>query len=159
MQECDVIEIARQHPPLLELLAAADREFIARYPELRGRRRGPLLPGIRFFLAHRGIAAVGCCALQQGLTTSVGRSYEVKRLFVIPEARGTGIVDALLISIEIIAITNGAQWLFFETGVRQPEAIHAVLRHGYCPINAYPPYHDDPFAQCFAKQLEMSTGS
>ena len=148
-----VIEVPQGHSALLRLLAQADREFLARYPELKGQRRDPLLPGIRFFLACRGTVAAGCCALQEGGVPSARRSYELKRMFVLPEARGTGAADALMISIETVALTVGAQLLCLETGLRQPEAIHVAHRHGYTHIAPYPPYLEDPFAQCFAKNL------
>ncbi len=84
----------------------------------------------------------------------------MKRLFVIPGTRGTGVADALLLSIESLAATNGCKKLCFETGTRQPEAIHVALRHGYIRIKPYPPYPGDPLALCFAKTINtlLDTG-
>ena len=142
----------------MDLLVQADQEFVKRYPELDGQRRGPLLPGIRFLLARLGAATVGCCALQKGGDPFTKDTYEVKRLFVIPGARGSGAADALMISIESLASEIGAKLLCFETGTRQPEAIHVVLRHGYTPVKPYSPYYDDPFARCFDDFLEVRIG-
>lgn len=153
VQECYVRECSRQDPALVRLLALSDREFIRRYPERKGQRLGPLLPGIKFLVAYRGTTSVGCCGLQRPVQPSVEDCYEVKRLFVIPEARGTGVADALMLSIESLAAKNGGKRLCFETGTRQPEAIHVVLRHGYTRIRPYPPYPDDPLALCFAKTV------
>lgn len=152
----DVVQCASQDPALLELLRRADLEFVTRYPELRGQRRGPLLPDIRFLVAQSGAVAAGCCALQAGGSTLVRRPYELKRLFVIPEARGTGVIDALLNAAEGLAVELGAELLCLETGERQPAAMRVALRHGYAPIPPYPPYLDDPFARCFAKRITQT---
>lgn len=136
---------------LLELLECADKEFLKRYPELDGRRRGQLSPDARFVTARRNGTARGCCALQQGGEPTVRNGYEVKRLYVRPGDRGTGAVDALMQAIENLATHLSASSIYFETGIRQPEAIRVVLRHGYKLVEPYPPYLDDPFARCYAK--------
>jgi hypothetical protein len=149
----DIYECTPEDPVLSELLYQADCEFNKRYPESGGQRRGPLLPGIRFIVVRHGNVAVGCCALQKGGEFSANGAYEVKRLFVIPEARSTGAVNVLMRAIESLAVSIDAKLLLFETGTRQPESISVAVRHGYRLIPPYPPYLDDPFAQCFAKKI------
>ena len=82
------------------------------------------------------------------------RSFEVKRFYVTEQCRGAGVADALMSGIGHLARSAGCSLLCFETGTRQPEAIHVALRHGYLRIMPYPPYADDPFALCFAKALK-----
>jgi putative acetyltransferase len=153
MLDSYVVESSFEDSALLALLAQADSEFARRYPERNGQRRGPLLPGIRFFVAYRDSISLGCCGLQESDDASAEDCYEVKRLFVVPEARGTGVVDALMQAIESVAVEKGGRRLRFETGERQPEAIHVALRHGYKRIKLYQPYTDDALAQCFAKTI------
>lgn len=156
----DVTERSFQDSDVLKLLAETDQEFVRRYPELKGQRRGPLLPDIRILIAYQSAVPVGCCALQVGGEPSIRGSFEVKRLYVVRECRGTGVTDALMSAIEDLAGSIGAKLLCFETGTRQPEAAHVVLRRGYAHIRPYPPYPEDPFAICFAKPLvRMKTDS
>lgn len=145
-----------QDPTLRKLLVLADREFVERYPELNGERRGLLLPDIEFFLVHNSSVAVGCCGLQRAGDLAPSGVYEVKRLFVLPEARGTGAVDVLIAAVHVHAAGLGARLVRFETGTRQPEAISVALRHGYIPMEPYHPYVDDPFARCFVKVVPAS---
>jgi GNAT superfamily N-acetyltransferase len=147
----EIAECSLQDPIVNKLFRLADQEFIRRYPERKGRRRGPLLSDLRILVAQRGWQAVGCCALQRGGVPTVADSYEVKRFYVVEKCRGTGVADGLMSSIGRLAESVGSRMLCFETGTRQPEAVHVALRHGYARIKPYPPYSDDPFALCFAK--------
>jgi len=151
--EFDVAECLPQALELLALLHQADLEFATRYPELLGQRRGPVLDDARFFLSRNQNVAVGCCALQEGGAPAVAGCYELKRMFVAPQARGTGAADALMRFAETLAIHIGARMLCLETGARQPEAARLVERHGYVRIAPYPPYLDDPFARCYGKPV------
>jgi putative acetyltransferase len=149
----DISECTVQDPALTELLHQANLEFNRRYPESNGQRRGPLLPDIRFLIARRAGVAVGCCALQKGGELSVDGAYEAKRLFVVPAARGSGAASALMNAVETLAASIGAEILLAETGTRQPEVIRILVRLGYVQIAPYPPYLDDPLAQCFCKNI------
>jgi putative acetyltransferase len=149
----DVGECLPQAPELLALLAQADAEFVTRYPELNGQRRGPVLGDARFLVARSDGVAVGCVALQEGGEPAGAGCYELKRMFVVPQARGTGAADVLMRHAEMLAIRIGAQMLCLETGERQPEAARLVERHGYARIAPYPPYLDDPFARCYGKHV------
>jgi putative acetyltransferase len=141
---------APEDPNLVKLLQHGYEEFRVRYPELE-ERRGPLLSSVQFVVVCRDNETLGCCAFQECRGFPMGNAFELKRLFVVPFARGSGAVDALMTAFERLAITKGARHLCFETGVRQPEAIAVGHRHGYKRVDPYPPYCDDPFALCFAK--------
>lgn len=141
---------APEDADLVKLLQQGYEEFRVRYPELE-ERRGPLFSDIQFLVVRRDGESLGCCAFQACRWASMGNALELKRLFIIPSARGSGAVDALMTAFEMLAITLGAERLYFETGVRQPEAIAVGYRHGYQRVDPYPPYCDDPFALCFAK--------
>src|ERR1700733_5971443 len=108
-QRYEIAERSFQDPAVMKLLVEADREFAERYPELKGRRRGPLLPDIRILLAYQGATPVGCCALQSGGQPSIDGSYEVKRFYVIGKCRGTGAADALMDAVGFLAQSMGVK--------------------------------------------------
>lgn len=104
-------------------------------------------------IAHMDRVVSGCCGLQRSGVASYGSSFEVKRLFVVPQARGSGAADALMNAVEELTAKLAGDVLCLETGIRQPEAIRFALRRGFAPVDPFPPYIDDPFARCFAKSL------
>lgn len=77
---------------------------------------------------------------------------EVKRVFVRPEARGSGVAGALMAEVESISRRLGAQRLVLHTGDRQPAAVRLYQRLGYTPIPLYEPYASTmPNSFCFEK--------
>ncbi|QIG39567.1 GNAT family N-acetyltransferase [Microbacterium sp. 4R-513] len=82
-------------------------------------------------------------------------SLEVKRVYVEPTARGTGLSRALMAELERIAAEAGARRLILQTGDRQPDAIALYERLGYTPIPIYPPYTEISFSHCFAKNVAL----
>ncbi|WP_286929260.1 MULTISPECIES: GNAT family N-acetyltransferase [Aeromicrobium] len=82
---------------------------------------------------------------------------EIKRMYLLPSTRGTGIAARLLAAIEARAaeITDR---VVLHTGERQRAAIALYARFGYEPIEVYPPYDQVPESVCFAKRLD-STGA
>ena len=80
-------------------------------------------------------------------------SLEVKRVYVAPEARGTGLSRALMAELERLAADAGARRLILQTGDRQPEAVGLYERIGYTSIPIFPPYQAITFSQCFEKPV------
>lgn len=95
---------------------------------------------------------VGHAALR-ALGGDLADALEVKRVFVIPGARGTGVSRLLMAELERIAADLGAERLILQTGDRQPEAVVLYERIGYTRIPIYPPYLEISFSQCFEKPL------
>ena len=87
-------------------------------------------PHVRFFLARRHGAAVGC-----GGVALFPDFAEVKRMFVRGTARGQGVADALLARIEDEVRGAGLSMLRLETGTRQIAAMRLYIRTGFreCP--------------------------
>jgi GNAT superfamily N-acetyltransferase len=71
---------------------------------------------------------------------------ELKRMYVVPDARGRGVATALLSALEGAARDRGWTTLRLETGPRQPEAIALYTRAGYRPIEAFGAYTGAPEA-------------
>jgi GNAT superfamily N-acetyltransferase len=90
-------------------------------------------PGGRWLVAYRGGQPVGCAGLKR-LGESTG---EVKRVYVVPEARGTGVSRALLLRVEEIARALGYARLRMDTGARQPASVALFRSMGYQPIEDY----------------------
>jgi GNAT superfamily N-acetyltransferase len=108
-------------------------------------------------IAHTAIATdadgrpVGHIALRWS-----GPDLEIKRMYVTPPARGTGVAEALLAAVERTAASMGATRLILQTGDRQPEAVRRYERSGYARIPVFPPYESIEFSLCFAKPLATS---
>jgi GNAT superfamily N-acetyltransferase len=78
---------------------------------------------------------------------------EVKRMYVVPEARGRGIGRRLLGELEAQARALGYTALVLETGDRQ-EAALALYRHaGFVRRPCWPPYDSRALSFCFEKPL------
>ena len=88
-------------------------------------------------------APLGCGALR---ALDAGAA-EVKRMYVVPAARGRGVSRAVLGALEEAARERGWTTLRLETGPLQPEAIGLYTSAGYTPIAAFGAYVDDPDAE------------
>jgi GNAT superfamily N-acetyltransferase len=102
-----------------------------------------------FLVARVDGRAVGC----GGLRRVDAREGEIKRMYVVPDARRLGVAAQILAALEAAARRHGYDRLRLETGVRQPEAIVLYERHGYALVDNFPPYIDAPLSVCYAKVL------
>jgi len=92
-------------------------------------------PHVRFFLARRHGAAVGC-----GGVALFADFAEVKRMYVRDAARGQGIADAILLHIEQEARGAGLSLLRLETGTRQIAAMRLYARTGFRECEVFGDY-------------------
>ncbi|USQ88816.1 GNAT family N-acetyltransferase [Streptomyces phaeoluteigriseus] len=78
---------------------------------------------------------------------------ELKRMFVVRQARGRGLARRMLAALEEDARAAGRLRMVLETGTEQPEAIALYTSSGYAPCAkfGYYRFHDD--SRCFAKPL------
>ena len=137
------------------LIAALNAELSALYPEpganhfslqpeeVRGKRGA-------FLIASQNGTPVGCGAVRL-IEPEVG---ELKRMYVSPAARGTGLGRRLVEALEAAARSIGAKRLVLETGIRQHAAIALYRATGFQPIPLYREYLDSPTTSlCFGKDL------
>jgi GNAT superfamily N-acetyltransferase len=140
--------------------AAARRLTNALAAELRERydedgAGGEPEPGVfaaphgHFVVAWEEGVAVAC----GGLARYDEREGEIRRMYVVPEARGRGVSKLVLAALERAARELGYEALRLETGDRQPEAIGLYERAGFERIPCYGPYIDDPHSVCFRREL------
>ena len=81
---------------------------------------------------------------------------EIKRMFVAPPARGSGVSTAILDRLERFGIESGWSRLVLETGAAQPDAIRFYTREGFTPIDRYGYYADSEESLCYGKTLVAS---
>ena len=93
--------------------------------------------------------AIGCGGLRP-LGEKLG---ELKRMYVVPASRGSGVSTAILHSLEAAARERGWDRLLLETGERQPDAIRFYEREGYTRIPNFGHYVHSPISLCFEKRL------
>lgn len=105
-----------------------------------------------FLVARLAKEPVGCGAVRHVIDAPADVA-EIKRLYVVPAARGRGISRALLARLEDEAAQLGYRRLQLETGVRQPEAVLLYKSAGYHRIAGYGQYARDELTLCFATAL------
>jgi len=112
----------------------------------------PSSDDIALFLLARSAdgAPLGCGGLRSlGETTA-----EIKRMYVVPAARGTGVSTAVLRALEAEARALGLTELLLETGTEQPDAIRFYEREGYRSIPNFGVYRGSSLSRCYARALD-----
>jgi GNAT superfamily N-acetyltransferase len=100
-------------------------------------------------LAMEGERTLGCGAIK----AFDDNSMEVKRMYVLPEARQRGIASLVLATLEEWAREMGYTRTVLETGSRQTEAVAMYDRNGYTRIPNYDQYIGVTNSICFEKRL------
>ena len=137
------------------LIAALNAELSAMYHEPGANHFGlapdEVAPGRGAFLVvRRGGEPVGCGAVRM----LDGETAELKRMYVAPAARGTGLGRRLVQALEAEARALGVRRLVLETGIRQHAAIALYRAAGFGPIPLYGEYHASPGTSlCMGKAL------
>lgn len=106
-------------------------------------------PAGAFLVAWRDGEAVGCGAWR----SHDGTVAELKRMYTVPAARGTGVGRAVLAAVEDSARAAGKHRAILECGDRQPEAVAMYERHGYQRVPNYGFYADAPGCLSYGRDL------
>lgn len=134
-----------------KLLADFDRYLADLYPPESGYGLAVeelQTPNVRFVFVERDGEVVACGALR------LDEDYaEIKRMYVVPEQRQSGIGQELLTHLEAAAAGSGRQFLRLETSVAQPESIALYERAGFVRIDAFAPYQPDPRSVFMEKRV------
>ncbi len=104
--------------------------------------------------AEDGTAA-GCGGLRD-IGAGIG---EVKRMYVTPDQRGTGVAPMVLTALEDWARGRGWTRLRLETGLAQPDAVRFYARRGYRRIPNFGPYEGLSTSLCYERELTPSPAS
>ena len=120
------------------LITELEAELSAEYPPEN--RHGLNLdrlfrPEVAFFIAYRDGMPVGCggIAFENNLA-------ELKRMYVRPAARGTGVGDAILERLSEEGRAGGFARLVLETGDAQVPAMRFYQRNGFVRCSAFGQY-------------------
>ncbi|UMG93742.1 GNAT family N-acetyltransferase [Nocardioides sp. TF02-7] len=145
----ELVTVGYGHPDALALVERVQEEYVVRYgsPD-----ESPLDPAM--FEPPEGLFLVGYVAGTPVATGAWRRSpvralggtdaVEVKRMYVVPEARGAGHARRVLAELEDTARAAGHDLVVLETGLRQPEAIGLYTSSGYVEVQRFGHYSDSP---------------
>jgi GNAT superfamily N-acetyltransferase len=154
-----LVAVGYGHPDATRLIETVQQEYVARYGGPDETPVDPLTfdpPFGTFLVGYVGEEPVTMGAwrrrtdLEAFGTTVVA---EIKRMYVVPEARGAGHARVVLAELERTAAEAGIEALVLETGLRQPEAIALYTSSGYTPIPSFGHYRESPLNRCFGKRL------
>ena len=101
-------------------------------------------------LAYENKKPLGCGAIKEYTADTM----EIKRMYVLPESRKTGIATKILTELEHWAAELSYTKCVLETGKRQPEAIALYKKNGYALIPNYGQYAEMENSLCFEKEIK-----
>jgi GNAT superfamily N-acetyltransferase len=104
-------------------------------------------PGGRFLV---GFDSTGHAVCGGGVKRIDDGACEIKRMYVVPEARGRGVGRELLQALENAARELGYRVVRLDTGPRQPSAERMYRDAGYRPIHNF---NGNPIASFFGEKL------
>lgn len=157
----EIRPVRYDHPDAVALDALVQQEYARRYgddgditplaPEMFAPPRGAYL------IAYDGTRplATGGWRLQEDTAEGyeIGDA-EIKRMFVLDEARGRGLARRILAALEADARAAGRTRMVLETGTKQPEALELYASSGYVTaekkFGLYRTYQD---SRCMTKSL------
>ncbi|MGI5482306.1 GNAT family N-acetyltransferase [Streptomyces lavendofoliae] len=150
------------HPDARKLNDMVQLEYAERYGD-----EGDLTPlDPSMFRPPRGLYLIAYDEHERPVATGGWRSQErneegyadgdaeLKRMYVIPEARGLGLARRILAALEDDARAAGRTRMVLETGDAQPEAIALYVSSGYAPCVKFGYYREYESSRCFAKPLK-----
>lgn len=152
--------VAFDHPAAARLIAEVQQVYVERYGDVDVTPTDPAefaAPHGHFLVALAAEQVLGCGGWRARDDGAVGLApgdAEIKRMYVVPAARGRGVARAVLAELERTALVAGRRRMVLETGTRQPEAIGLYRSSGYRSIPAFGAYRGEPDSRCFAKIVE-----
>jgi GNAT superfamily N-acetyltransferase len=154
----DLRMVAYGDPDAAALIARVQEEYVGRYG---GPDESPVDPAMfdppegLFLVAYLDGVPVGTGAWRRTPVLALGGSLaaEVKRMYVVPEHRGSGLARRILAELESTAAAAGHDLIVLETGLMQPEAIGLYESSGYRSIQRFGHYRDSELNRCYGKRL------
>lgn len=153
--------VGYDHPDAMKLNDAVQEEYAIRYDS-----EGDLTPlDPSMFVPPRGLYLLAYDEEDRPVATGAWRAQdrneeqysdgdaEIKRMYVVPEARGLGLARRILAELETDARAAGRVRMVLETGIQQPEAIRLYETSGYEPTSKFGVYRFTDDSRCYAKAL------
>jgi GNAT superfamily N-acetyltransferase len=139
-------------PPASELIEAMVEEMVPLYgridvPEAPSASAADFSPPGGAFLVGYDDDGTPVCG--GGVKRLSREAAEIKRMYVVPHARGRGVAKALLAALEDAARSLGYSVARLDTGAKQPWAERLYREAGYREI---PNFNDNPFASFFGEK-------
>ena len=104
---------------------------------------------VAFFVIRSDGAPAGCGGIKL-----FGAEYgELKRMYVRPQFRGSGLAKLLIDHLAGYACEQGVALLRLETGIYQREAIGLYERMGFRSVGPFGAYKPDPLSRFYEKPL------
>src|SRR5947208_4520951 len=144
-------------PPASDLLEAMISELMPLYGRIdvpEAPSAGPedfAPPGGSFLVGYENGAAI-CCG---GIKRLLDGACEIKRMYVVGEARGRGVARALLVALEDAARDLGYGVVRLDTGAEQPHARALYESAGYRSI----PNYNGNFKASFWREQGLGGGA
>ncbi|OEV05263.1 GNAT family N-acetyltransferase [Streptomyces oceani] len=156
-----IVPTRYDHPDAVKLDAMVQEEYAVRYgdegdvtylaPHMFDPPRGLYLLG---YDTDGSPVATGGWRTQEEVDEGYARGdAEIKRMFVVREARGRGLARRILAELEDSARQAGRRRMVLETGLAQPEAIELYRSSGYEETEKFGYYRFHGESRCFGKLL------
>ncbi|MER6048043.1 GNAT family N-acetyltransferase [Streptomyces sp. NPDC001793] len=158
----EIRPVRYDHPDAALLDEQVQQEYVRRYGD------GDLTPlapemfvppcGLYLIAYEDGVPlATGGWRVQEDLAEGYATGdAEIKRMFVVPQARGRGLARRILAALETDALAAGRTRMVLETGTEQPEALSLYASSGYAIVEfdeKFGYYRTYESSRCMAKQL------
>lgn len=140
------------HPDATRLIEEVQAEYVIRYggPDDTLVDPAEFAPPLGLFLiGYDGAVPVA----SGGWRAHDGGVVEIKRMYVVPSARGKGFARQMLAELELTAKRAGHHRIVLETGSKQPEAAALYRSSGYTDVPAFGYYAEYPSAIHLGKSL------
>jgi GNAT superfamily N-acetyltransferase len=147
----EVVKTTSENPDFVALIKIFDTFLWERYPELKKDYWGNNLIEfndnvILIYLEGKPVAS-GCFKKYNENT------IELKRMFVLPEARGLGLAQLVIKELETEAKKKGFEIMILETLYKQIEAISLYQKVGFKIVENYEPYVGLKDSVCMSKSI------
>ncbi|MFJ9414554.1 GNAT family N-acetyltransferase [Streptomyces sp. NPDC101227] len=155
----EIRPVRYDHPDAVALEEQVQQEYIRRYGDVDLTQLDPKMfapPHGIYLLAYEDgrPLATGGWRLQEDLAEGyTAGDAEIKRMFVVPEARGRGLARRILADLEADARAAGRIRMVLETGTEQPEALALYASSGYRLVKKFGYYRNHEQSRCMAKEL------
>jgi GNAT superfamily N-acetyltransferase len=150
-EKIKVVYTTSDNPDFIFLYNTFDTFLWERYPELKtdywGNNVIEFNPNVVIIYLNDKPAGCGCFKKYNETAA------ELKRMFVLPEARGLGIAQQIIKQVENKAIEQGFKMLILETLHKQLEAINLYQKMGYKITENYEPYVGLTNSICMSKSI------
>ncbi|MFB7633447.1 GNAT family N-acetyltransferase [Streptomyces sp. NPDC056149] len=155
----EIRAVRYDHPDATRLDEEVQQEYARRYGDGDLTHLAPemFLPPLGLYLIayedDRPLATGGWRVQEDTAEGYAPGDAEIKRMFVVPGARGRGLARRILAALEDDARAAGRLRMVLETGTEQPEALALYASSGYALVEKFGYYRTYESSRCMAKPL------